>query len=167
MRGYLLAVRGDLADGEALSRQSFADLRRMGSSWNETYDLGLLASCCARSGKIGEALDLLGRAVELADSTGERWFEAELRRLNGEWLIVARQGEPDAAATHLQRAIGVAQEQNAKLWELRTSASLARLRRDQGKRVEARALLAPVYGWFTEGVDTPDLKDAKALLEEL
>jgi class 3 adenylate cyclase/predicted ATPase len=167
MRGYLLAVRGDLADGEALSRQSFDDLRRMGSSWNETYDLGLLASCCARSGKFGEALDLLGRAVELADSTGERWFEAELRRLNGEWLIADRRGEPDAAAAHLQRAIAVAREQNAKLWELRAAASLARLRRDQGKRVEARALLAPVHGWFTEGLDTPDLKDAKALLEEL
>ena len=139
----------------------------MGSSWNETYDLGLLASCCARSEKVGEALGLLGRAVELADSTGERWFEAELRRLNGEWLIADRRGEPDAAATHLQRAISVAHEQNAKLWELRAAASLARLRRDQGKRVEARALLAPVHGWFTEGLDTPDLKDARSLLEEL
>jgi len=166
MRGHLLVVHRELADGEALSRQSFADLKRMGSSWNETYHLSLLAGCCARSGQTGEALELLRSAMAIAESIGERWFEAELRRLTGECLTADPEGE-QAAAAHLQGAIVVAQEQNAKLWELRAATNLSRLRCNQGKRTEARALLTPVYAWFTEGFDAPDLKDAKALLEKL
>jgi len=166
MRGYLLVMRGELAEGEALSRQSFADLRRMGSSWNETYHLSLLAGCCARSGQIREALELLGSAMAIAENTGERWFEAELRRLSGECLTANPEGE-QAAAAPLQGAIAVAQEQNAKLWELRAATNLARLWRKQGKRTEARTLLTPVYAWFTQGFDAPDLKDAKALLGKL
>jgi predicted ATPase len=95
----------------------------------------------------------------IVERTGERWLEAEMNRHKGQLLL--RQGRSDVAGELY------CMEQEAKLWELRAAASLARLRRDQGRPVEARDLLAPVYGWFTEGFDTPDLKDAKALLDEL
>jgi predicted ATPase len=88
-----------------------------------------------------------------------------LNRHKGQLLL--RQGHTEAAEELYRRALSIAEEQEAKLWELRAAASLARLRRDQGRRAEARALLAPVYSWFTEGFDTPDLKDAKALLDQL
>jgi len=91
--------------------------------------------------------------------------QAELYRHKGQLLL--RQGHSEAAEELYCKALGIAQEQEAKLWELRAAASLARLRRDQGRRAEARDLLAPIYGWFTEGFDTPDLKEAKALLDEL
>jgi predicted ATPase len=108
-------------------------------------------------------LTLLDDALRLVEKTGERWFAAELNRHKGQLLL--RQRHCEAAEELYQKALGIAREQEAKLWELRAAASLARLRRDQGRRAEARDLLAPVYGWFTEGFDTPDLKDAKALLE--
>jgi predicted ATPase len=101
------------------------------------------------------------------ETTKERWFEAEVNRLAGE--IALRSPEPDAAkaASYIDHALAVARQQQAKSWELRAAMSMARLWRDQGKRDEARELLAPVYGWFTEGFDTRDLKEAKALLDGL
>jgi predicted ATPase len=107
----------------------------------------------------------LDDALQLAERTGERWFAAELNRHKGQLLL--RQGHSEAAEELYRKALSIAEEQGAKLWELRAAASLARLRRDQGRRAEARGLLAPVYGWFTEGFDTPVLKEAKLLLEEL
>jgi predicted ATPase len=101
----------------------------------------------------------------IAERTEERWFAAELNRRKGELLL--RQGHSEATEELYRKALGIAEEQDAKLWELRAAASLARIRRDQGRRAEARDLLAPVYGWFTEGFDTHDLKQAKALLDEL
>src|SRR5216683_7804624 len=97
------------------------------------------------------------------DRTGERWFVAELNRYKGQLLL--RQGRSEAAEELYRKALSIAREQEAKLWELRAAVSLARLRRDQGRRAEARGVLAPIYGWFTEGFDTPDLREAKALLE--
>jgi hypothetical protein len=102
---------------------------------------------------------------QTAERTGERWLEAELYRHKGQLLL--RQGHPAAAEEFYKRALSIAREQEAKLWELRAAASLARLRRDQGRRAEARDLLASIYGWFTEGFGTPDLLDAKGLLAEL
>ena len=99
------------------------------------------------------------------EKTGERWFAAELNRHKGQQLL--REGQTEAAEDLYRKALSIAQEQGAKLWELLAAASLARLRRDQGRRAEAHDLLAPVYGWFTEGFDTPDLKEAKALLDQL
>ena len=101
------------------------------------------------------------------EKTKESWYEAELNRTAGE--IARNSKEPDAtkAETYFERALTVARQQQAKSWELRAAMSLARLWRDQGKVQQARELLAPVYGWFTEGFDTRDLKEAKALLEEL
>jgi predicted ATPase len=124
-----------------------------------------LARACEIAGQIEEAVDLLDNAFQIVERTGESWLEAELYRHKGQLLL--RQGNSKAAEELYRKVLSIAVEQEAKLWELRAAASLARLRRDQGRRTEARDLLPPVYGWFTEGFDTPDLKDAKALLDEL
>ena len=110
---------------------------------------------------IGEA------SIKIIETTTERWFEAEVHRTAGE--IALKSPEPDAAKAqaYFERALAVARQQQAKSWELRAAMSLARLWRDQGKPQQASELLAPVYGWFTEGFDTRDLKETKALLEEL
>jgi predicted ATPase len=99
--------------------------------------------------------------------TGERWFEAELHRLKGEVLLSLSKRDGAEAESSFKRAIQVARGHGAKMWELRAATSLARLWADQGRRADAHDLLAPVYGWFTEGFDAADLKDAKALLDEL
>jgi predicted ATPase len=99
------------------------------------------------------------------ETTGETWFEAEIYRVAGE--IELKSADPKVAQAHFERALAVARQQQAKSWELRAAMSMARFWRDQGKRDEARELLAPVYGWFAEGFDTRDLKEAKALLDEL
>jgi predicted ATPase len=103
----------------------------------------------------------------LVERSGERWFEAELHRRKAEILLQLSNGNGVEADMCLRKAIAVAQEQGAKLWELRAATSLARLWCDQSRRAEAHDLLAPVYDWFTEGFDTADLKDARALLDEL
>jgi len=107
----------------------------------------------------------LDDALQIVERTGLRWLAAELYRHKGELLL--RQGHTGAAEELLGKALSIAQEQGAKLFELRAAASLARLWRDQGKRAEAHDLLCPVYGWFTEGFTTSDLKEAKALIDEL
>jgi predicted ATPase len=129
------------------------------------HNTTLLAQACEIAGQIEEALAMLDDALQIVERTRPRWFEGELNRHKGRLLL--RQGHTEAAEELYCKALTIAEEQEAKLWELRAAASLARLRRDQGRRTEARDLLAPVYGWFTEGFDTPDLKEAKALLDEL
>jgi predicted ATPase len=126
-----------------------------------------LAMAYAELGQFDDARRCIGEAMTAVETTKERWWEAEVRRTAGE--IALKSPEPDAvkAEAYFERALAVARQQQAKSWELRGSMSMARLWRDQGKRDEARDLLAPVYGWFTEGFDTLDLKEAKALLEEL
>ncbi len=101
------------------------------------------------------------------ETTKERWFEAEVNRIAGEIALMLRDTDGAKAETYFHRALAVARQQQAKSWELRASMSLARLWRDQGKVQQARELLAPVYGWFTEGFDTRDLSEAKALLDDL
>jgi len=101
------------------------------------------------------------------ESTKERWCEAELSRIAGEIALLSPQPDAAKAQIYFERTLAVAREQHAKSWELRGAMSLARLWRDQGKRVEAREVLAPVYGWFAEGLDTRDLKQATSLLKEL
>jgi predicted ATPase len=127
--------------------------------------MGLLARACEIAGQIEEAVDLLDDALQIITRTGERWLEGELYRHKGQLLL--REGHPETAEELYRKALSIAREQEAKLWELRAAISLGRLCRDQGRRVEARDFLAPVHSWFTEGFDTPDLKDAKALLETL
>ena len=131
------------------------------------YFLGLLADAQGKAGQPAEALVLLEEGLERVERTRERWYEAELCRFRGELLLSVPDPNRAEAEASFHRAIAVAREQDARMWELRAATSLARLWRDQGKPVEARDLLAPVYGWFTEGFDTADLQEAKALLEEL
>jgi predicted ATPase len=109
----------------------------------------------------------IGNAISTIDATKERWCEAETNRMAGEIALKSPKRNAAKAEGYFERALAVARQQQAKSWELRAAMSLARLWRDQGKVREARELLAPVYGWFTEGFDTRDLKEAKALLEEL
>ena len=129
------------------------------------HHIALLARACEIAGQIEKAVTLLEDAMQTAERTGEHWFAAELNRHKGQLLL--RQGRSEVAEELYRKALSIAGEQGAKLWELRAAASLARLRRDQGRPAEARDLLAPIYGWFTEGFDTADLKEAKALLDEL
>jgi predicted ATPase len=121
----------------------------------------------AKLGKLEDAWRCIGEAMTAIETTKEKWFEAEVRRTAGEIALMSRR--PDTAKTevYFEHALAVARAQQAKSWELRAAMSMARLWRDQGKRDEARELLAPVYGWFIEGFDTCDLKEAKALLDGL
>jgi predicted ATPase len=127
--------------------------------------ISLLAGACEIAGQLEESLTLLEEALQIVERTGERWLEAELYRHRGQLLL--RQGHTAVAEELYRKALSIAREQEAKLWELRAAASLARLWRDEGRTGKARDLVAPVYGWFTEGFDTPDLKEAKVLLDEL
>jgi predicted ATPase len=129
------------------------------------HHTALLARACEIAGQVEEGLALLDDALQIVERTGERWFAAELNRHKGQLLL--RHGHAAAAEKFYRKALCIAEEQEAKLWELRAAVSLARLRRDQGRHAEARNLLAPVYGWFTEGFDTQDLNEAKALLDGL
>ena len=163
--GLSLVNRGQLDQGLEMMRGAMAAAKKINAKMLWTPHLGSLALAHARAGQAEAALDLLSEALAAVEDMDERMFEAELHRIVGDALLsMQRQGEAEVEFT---RALAVARQQQAKSWELRASMSLARLRRDQGKVSEARELLAPVYGWFTEGFETRDLKEAKALLEEL
>jgi predicted ATPase len=148
-----------------MAREGFDTLRRIGSPYNQSHGLAVLANCRALTGEMDGALALSRRALEIAERLGEHWFEAELHRLRGEWLFSV--GRADEAHAALDRALALARSEQAKLWEVRASITLGSLWREEGKRSEARDLLMPVYEWFTEGFDTLDLKEAKELLETL
>jgi predicted ATPase len=126
-----------------------------------------LARAHAELGQFDDAWRCVGEAMTAAETTKERWFEAEIQRVAGEIALMSPEPDAAKAESYFERALAVAGKQQAKSWELRAAMSMARLLRDQGKRQEARDLLAPVYGWFTEGFDTLDLKEAKALLDAL
>jgi class 3 adenylate cyclase/predicted ATPase len=163
-RGWLKVKNGDVSEGISLLRSGSAGARAAAPVWTPLH-IALLAAACEIAGQVDEGLTQLNDALQIVERTGERILAAELNRLKGQ--LLARQGHSAAAEQLYRKAISVAQEQEAKLWELRATASLARLRRDQGRRAEARDLLKSVYGWFTEGFNVPDLKEAKALLGEL
>jgi predicted ATPase len=118
-------------------------------------------------GQPDDAWRCIGEAISTTEATKERWFEAETNRIAGEIALKLSERDTAMAEKHFERALAVAGQQRAKSFELRAAMSLARLWRDQGKVQQARELLAPVYGWFTEGFDTRDLKEAKALLHSL
>jgi predicted ATPase len=165
-RGWVRVKNGDLAEGISLLRSGSTAYGGIGKHqpW-VTYHVALRAAACEVAGQAEEGLALLDDALQIVERTGLRWFAAELNRHKGQLLL--RQGHSAEAEELYRKALSIAEEQEAKLWELRAAVSLARLRRDQDRCTEARDLLAPVYGWFTEGFDTPDLKEAKALLDEL
>jgi class 3 adenylate cyclase/predicted ATPase len=164
-RGSSLAALGHPQQGVELIKQGIAATRPSGGSTLIPQAITRLADAYGMAGQPAAGLKSLDEAISIIEATGERWCEAEARRLRGDLLIAA--GDGATAEANFRDAIAVACKQRAKLFELRASTSLARLWHDRGKRTEARDLLAPIYGWFTEGFDTPDLKEAKALLEEL
>jgi predicted ATPase len=129
--------------------------------------LALLAETFAREGQITKGLDALAEGLATVAKNRIRWWEAELYRLRGELLLRQAVAQPEEAEACFQQALAVARREQARSLELRAAMSLARLWRRQGRRAEACALLAPVYGWFTEGLDTTDLREAKALLDTL
>jgi predicted ATPase len=163
--GWGKVKNGDVAEGIPLLRSGSNAYSATGAELWRPYYIALLTTACEIAGQFEEALALLDDALQIVERTGERWYAAELNRHKGQLLL--RQWHTEAAEELYRKALSIAREQEAKMWELRAAASLARLWRNQGRRAEARDLLAPVYGWFTEGFDMPDLKEAKALLDEL
>jgi predicted ATPase len=188
-RGWALAERGSTEEGIVQLRQGLATLGAMGADLGQTHMLVRLAGAYARGGQTEEGLRLLAEALSAVHKNGERHYEAELYRLRGELLLQQVVGrDAEAVHTHTSRAavrtahtpslqteaetcfrqaIDVARHQCAKSLELRAVMSLSRLWQKQGRRAEARQMLAELYGWFTEGFDTSDLQEAKALLEAL
>jgi class 3 adenylate cyclase/predicted ATPase len=167
LHGWALIAQGRSTQGLAQMQQGLTALQAIGIEVGRPYILAYLAAAYGMMGQPEAGLQLLAEALAMVDTTGERHTEAELHRLHGELLLW--QAVPDAsqAETCFQQALTVARSQQAKSWELRAGMSLARLWHRQGKREEARKLLTPIYGWFTEGFDTADLQEAKALLEAL
>jgi class 3 adenylate cyclase/tetratricopeptide (TPR) repeat protein len=162
-RGWFKVKDGNSMEGISLIRDGVGAYRATGAETGLLHYVAAIA--CEIPGQIEEAVTAIDDALLSIERTGERWFAAELHRQKGE--LLRRQGQVAAAEELFCQALRIAREQEAKLWELRAAVSLARRRRDWGRRAEARDLLAPVYRWFTEGFDTPDLKEAKALLDAL
>ncbi len=167
LRGWALAMQGQGEEGLAQVRQGIAAWRATGAALLVPYLYTLLAEVCAHLGHMEDGLRALAEAHTLVEQHEERWWEAEISRLRGVMLLRQPGTLPAEAETSFHQALAVARRQEAKSLELRAAMSLARLWRQQGKRDEARELLAPIYAWFTEGFDTADLQEAKALLAEL
>jgi TOMM system kinase/cyclase fusion protein len=167
LRGWTLAHQGQAQDGIEQLHQGLRACQVIGIELLRPYYLALFADAHGTVGHQEFELKVLTEALTLMDTTGERVWEPELYRLKGTLLLQQSLDHQAEAETCFQQAIDIARTQQAKSFELRTATSLARLWQQQGKRQEAYDLLAPVYGWFTEGFDTPDLQDAKALLEAL
>jgi predicted ATPase len=164
IQGALLKHGGDPQRGLELIRSALAAIERTDKSRSTLY-FGHSAGALAKLGQAEAGLDLLGDALQTANTTNEKFFEAELHRLRGEMLLALdRASEAEA---ELQTALTIARRQQGRLWELRAATSLAEHWRDQGRHSDAYALLQPVYDWFTEGFDTADLKAAKAALDTL
>jgi predicted ATPase len=164
-RGWGKAKAGDVTEGISLLRSGSSTYSATGAMTRISYHLALLAEGCEIAGKVDDALPLLNSALDIAERIGERWFAAELYRHKGQLML--QQGDSDAAEELYRRALAIAREQEARLWELRAAVSLARLGANQGRRRESYDCLALAYNWFTEGFETWDLKNAKALLDEL
>jgi class 3 adenylate cyclase/predicted ATPase len=166
-QGCVLALTGRASDAVEMLDRAIVALRSTGSTVVLPTYLSYLASAHAELGQFNEAWRRIGEALVLAETTKESWCEAELHRTAGEIALLSPQRDAAKAEAYFERALAVARRRQAKAWELRAAMSMARLKRDQGKRDKARELLAPVYDWFTEGFDTPDLQQAKSLLDEL
>jgi predicted ATPase len=167
MQGWALSEQGQATAGVARIREGLARLTATGDQLFRPYYLALMAEALGRAGKRDEGLLVLEEAIGSYRKSGVPYWDAELQRVEGELLLARDATDPLAAESCFRRAIEIAQSQCAKSLELRAATSLARLWRDRGKRTEAHNLLAPAYGWFTEGFDTADLNAAKALLDAL
>jgi predicted ATPase len=167
VRGWALALQGQGEEGMAQVRQGIAAWRATGAALFVPYLCTVLADVCAHLGHPDDGLQALAEAHTLMEQHDERWWEAEISRLRGVLLLRQLVPQSEEAEAWLQRALDVARRQQAKSLELRAAMSLSRLWQQQGKHAEAYDLLAPVYGWFTEGFDTADLQEAKVLLDGL
>jgi predicted ATPase len=165
--GWADAQKGEATTGIARIRDGLAAADATGTRVRAPLFLALLAEALALAGTIEEGLAALDDALATASGSGETGWNAEIHRLRGELTGHLPNPDPAKAEDSFRTALAIAREQGTRGYELRAATSLARLWREQGRRGEARDLLAPVYGWFTEGFDTADLKDAKALLDEL
>jgi predicted ATPase len=167
LRGWALAASGHGEEGRAQIQQGLATSRARRAARDRPYQLALLAETSAQVGQTAEGLEALDEALTTVAQSAARWWEAELYRLRGELLLRHAVAPPEEAEACFQQALDIARQQQAKSLELRAAMSLSRLWQQQGQRDNARELLAPIYGWFTEGFETADLQEAQALLEEL
>jgi predicted ATPase len=167
VRGYLLTLIGKASDAIPILTSVTAQADSTGTTVSRPKLLSYLAKAYADVGRLNEAWQCINEATTAIETTNERWWESEVHRIAGEIVLPSPQPDWTKVEAHFERALAVARRQQAKSWELRAATSMARLWRDQGKPQQARDLLAPVYGWFTEGFDTRDLKEARALLDEL
>ena len=166
-QGYLWALTGSRSSGVSTLSSGIAAWRLTGANIWTPFFVSRLAHAYAELGDFQEASRCIEEAIEAVKTTKERWCEADICRIAGEIALTSPERDAVKAEEYFERALLVARQQQAKSWELRASVSLARLWRSQDQVQQAHELLAPVYGWFTEGFDTPDLREAKALLEEL
>jgi class 3 adenylate cyclase/predicted ATPase len=166
-RGALFALTGKTSDAVSAITSGMNSLRSTGAALYEPWHLWHLAMAYADLGQPDDARRCIDDAIGKVERSKEKWLEAEVHRIAGEVVLKSPAPDTEKAEKHFERALNVAHQQQQKSWELRAAMSMARLWRDQGKRQQARELLAPVYGWFTEGFDTLDLREAKALLDEL
>jgi class 3 adenylate cyclase/predicted ATPase len=166
-RGCVLALTGKTSDAVQTITSGVSAMRSTGTSMWMPVWLSFLAGANAEIGKFDEGRRYIGEAMTSMETTKETWHEAEANRIAGEIALLSQERDAAQAEAYFNRALSVARKQQAKSWELRAAMSMTRLWRDQGKPQQARELLAPVYNWFTEGFDTPDLKEAKALLDTL
>ena len=166
-QGDVFALTGKPAEAVQTLTSGITAYRSTGATVVLPWNLSNLAHAHAELGQFDDAWRCIGEAMTAVEMTKETWFEADIHRIAGDIALMLPEPDAAKAEAYFERALAVAREQQAKSWELRAAMSMARLKRDQGKRDEARALLASVYGWFTEGFDTLDLKEAKALLDQL
>jgi predicted ATPase len=167
LRGWALALRGEGAEGIAQVRQGLVAYRALGAELQRPIFLSLLAEAYGEVRQPEEGLTMLVEALAIGDKTGDRHWEAELHRRKGELLLMQQMQNAGEAEECFRQALDTARRQQAKSLELRAAMSLSRLWQKQRKQEEAHHLLTDIYGWFTEGFDTPDLQEAKALLQEL
>jgi predicted ATPase len=166
-QGCIWALTGKASDAVQMITSGMTAFRSTGSTVFTPWHLSNLAKAYAELGQFDDALRCLGEGMTAMETAKERWCEADIHRIAGDIALTSPAADAAKAEGYFERALTVAQARQAKSWELRAAMSMARLWRDQGKRDEARDLLTPVYGWFTEGFDTLDLKEAKTLLDEL
>ena len=167
LRAYLLALTGNTADAIPIISANIAAWQSNGTKMFMPLWLAYLSRAYVDSGQVDLASRTINEAIATVEATGERWIEPELHRIAGENSLISAARNAAKAQAYFQRALAVARAQQARGWELRAATSMARLWRDQGKRNDARELLAPIYTWFGEGFDTLDLKEARALLDDL
>ena len=167
LQGCLSSLTGKAADAIQLITSGIAAFQSTGARVFLPFFLLHLTRAYAELDQFDDAWRCIGEAITAVETTKETWCEADIHRIAGEIVLLSPERDAAKAEAYFERALAVARQQQAKSWELRAAMSMARLWRDQGKPQQAREVLAPVHGWFTEGFDTLDLKEAKALLDEL